>query len=71
MMTSVYLFLICSVVLFVLSLLAPQEHTKESAKLVWSDPLAIFREPGWPGWRNYKFLSALLLGLVILVYIIF
>ena len=71
MMTSVYLFLICSFVLVVVSLLAPQEHTAQSKALVWSNPLAIFRDPGWPGWRNYKLLSALLLVLVIVVYVIF
>ena len=71
MMTSVYLFLICSAVLVALSFLAPQLHTKESESLVWSDPMAVFRQPGWPGIGNYKFLSGLLLLVVVLVYVIF
>ena len=71
MMTSVYLFLICSAVLVALSFLAPQLHTKESESLVWSDPMAVFRQPGWPGFGNYKFLSGLLLLVVVLVYVIF
>ena len=71
MMTSFYLFLICSAVLFILSKLCPQEQTAESQAIVWDDPLAVFRAPGWPGIGNYKFLTALLLALVVAVYWMF
>jgi SSS family solute:Na+ symporter len=71
MMTSVYLFLICSLVLVLLSYAVPQQHTEESESLVWSDPMAAFRQPGWPGIGNYKFLSAVLFVLVVVIYVIF
>jgi len=70
-MTSVYLFLICSLVLVLLSYAVPQQHTEESESLVWSDPMAAFRQPGWPGIGNYKFLSAVLFVLVVVIYVIF
>ena len=71
MMTSVYLFLLCSAVLVVFSRIYPQELTEESEKLVWSHPLAVLHEPGWRGVGNYKFLSVALMVLVILVFAIF
>ena len=71
MMTSVYLFLLCSAVLVVFSRIYPQELTEESEKLVWSHPLAVLREPAWRGLGNYKFLSVALMVLVILVFAFF
>lgn len=68
---SFFLFILCSAILVVGSYLRPQVHTEESASLVWSNPLAIFKEPGWKGIGNYKFLTALLLAVTILVYVIF
>ncbi|MGI9457749.1 MAG: sodium:solute symporter family transporter, partial [Aeoliella sp.] len=71
MMTSFYLFLICSAVLFILSKLWPQEQTAEGQQIVWDGPLAMFRAPGWPGIGNYKFLTVLLLAAVVAVYWVF
>ena len=68
---SFFLFVLCSAILVVGSYLRPQVHTEESASLVWPNPLAVFKEPGWKGIGNYKFLTALLLAVTILVYVIF
>ncbi len=71
MMSSVYLFIICSVILFVVSALSPQEATLESKKLVWENVGEIFNLPGWRGLANYKCLSFLLIVSVAIVYLIF
>ena len=71
MMTSVYLFLISSTVLIVLSMLWPQQQNAESEAIVWASPLAALRAPGWPGVGNYKFLTLLLLATVVAVYVVF
>ncbi len=39
LMVAFYLFVICSLVLFVVSLIVPHRHTAESQQLVWSSPL--------------------------------
>jgi SSS family solute:Na+ symporter len=71
LMHSFFLFIVCSAILVVGSHLRPQEHTEESASLVWSNPMAIFKRRGWSGFGNYKFLALLLLAVTILVYVIF
>ncbi len=69
--SSVYLYLLCTAILVVVSKLWPQELTEESEKLIWSHPLAALREPAWSGIGNYKFLSALLMAVVIAVFAFF
>jgi SSS family solute:Na+ symporter len=71
MMATFYLFVICSVVLIVVSLIRPHRHTTESENLVWGNPLDAVRAKGWPGFGNYKFLAALLAGTMIALYAVF
>ena len=71
MMTSFWLFLVCSAVFVVSSLIYPHEHTPESEKLVWTNPLEALKSPGLKGVLNYKFLSGLLLATIVALYIIF
>jgi len=71
MMASFWLFLICSAVFVVSSLLYPQEHTLESENLVWKNPLEALSSPGWKGVLNYKFLTGLLLAIMVVLYIVF
>ena len=71
MMTGFYLFCICSLLLFIISWLKPHQHTEESAKLVWKNPLECIQSPGWRGIGNYKFLAALLFVIMVSLYIIF
>ncbi len=71
MMSAFYLFVICSAVLFVVSIFRPQQHTTESERLVWSSPLAALSSPGWRGIGNYRLLAGVLFVVMVLLYIRF
>jgi len=71
MMSAFYLFVICSGVLFLISLWKPHAHTTESESLVWKDPLDALRGPAWRGVGNYRFLSLLLFVAMLLLYYTF
>lgn len=69
-MGSFYLFLACSAILVIVSLASPHQPTEQSSQLTWTRPLDGLREPGWTGWRNYKFLSLVLIACVVSVYVV-
>ena len=69
LLAGFYLFCVCSVVMFIVSLIRPHTHTEESIKLVWENPMAALKDKGWPGLGNYKFLSLLLFVTMIICYI--
>jgi len=71
LLAGFYLFCICSAIMFIASLAWPHQHTEESIKLVWENPMAALKEKGWPGLANYKFLSAALFVTMIICYISF
>ena len=71
MMSGFYLFLACCVIMVVVSLIKGHQHTEQSSKLVWKHPLESLKSKGWRGIGNYKFLSALLFVVMILLYIKF
>ena len=71
MMMTFYLFIICSIILAVVSYYYPHPHTIESKKLVWKNPEESLREAGWKGIGNYKLLSSLLFVTMVLLYVIF
>lgn len=71
MVISFWLFVVCCAILYITSRLYPQEHTAESERLVWKNPLAALRRPGWAGLANYKFVSAALLIIMALLYLFF
>lgn len=71
LLAGFYLFCACSLVMWAVSLMCPHRHTEESSKLVWENPMAALKDKGWPGIGNYKFLSALLFMVMVLLYIIF
>jgi SSS family solute:Na+ symporter len=71
MMAAFYLFLICSAVLVAASLIWPHQHTPQSERLVWKNPLEALREPGWKGILNYKVMAGLLFAIMILLYVVF
>jgi SSS family solute:Na+ symporter len=71
MMAAFYLFAICSVVLVTTSLVWPHEHTPESDRLVWRNPLEALRDRGWSGLTNYKLLAGLLFVIMVLLYLVF
>jgi SSS family solute:Na+ symporter len=65
------LFVICSIVLVVTSLIWPHKHTPESEKLVWKHPWEALRSPGWKGLLNYKLLAGALFVIMVTLYIVF
>jgi SSS family solute:Na+ symporter len=71
LLIGVALFVICSIVMVVVSLLRPHQHTAKSAALVWNSPWEPLQAPGWPGFGNYKFLTSLLLGSLATIYYLF
>ncbi|MEN6427050.1 MAG: sodium/solute symporter [Phycisphaerales bacterium] len=71
MMASFYLFVTCSVVLVVTSLIWPHKHTPQSERLVWKNPLHALQDPGWKGILNYKLMAGLLFVIMICLYIVF
>jgi SSS family solute:Na+ symporter len=71
MMMAFYLFVACVIMQVSLSYYFPVHHTTESNTLYWKSPLEPLQDKGWKGIGNYKVLSALLLGVMAILYIIF
>jgi SSS family solute:Na+ symporter len=71
MMMAFYLFVICSILLIVLSVIWPHQHTPQSERLVWRNPLDALHEAGWSGVLNYKTMAGLLFVIMILLYVVF
>jgi len=71
MLAAFSLFVVCSIILVVTSLIWPHQHTEQSSKLVWKNPLEALRAPGWPGIGNYKVLAGVLFVVMVTLYIIF
>lgn len=68
LMAAFYLFVICSVILFVASIIYPHRHTEESRKLVWRHPMEALSSPGWSGLGNYKVLAVVLFAVMVGLY---
>ena len=68
MITSFWMFVGCVVVLILASVMFPQPLTDEAKGLVWKSPLDALRQPGWKGLGDYRFLSILLLAILVLFY---
>lgn len=71
MMMAFYLFLICMLLQVLLSYKYPVQHTAQSRDLYWKNPMDPLRGKAWPGIGNYRILSALLLAIVAILYVIF
>ncbi|MFH0991203.1 MAG: sodium:solute symporter [bacterium] len=71
MMASFYLACLCAVILIAASYLKPEPLTAEKEALVWNNPFDAFRSQAWKGMGNYRFLSALLFTVMIILYFIF
>jgi SSS family solute:Na+ symporter len=71
MYAAFWLFVICSVILVVTSLIWPHQHTPQSERLVWKHPWEALRDPGWKGVLNYKLLAGVLFVAMIALYVIF
>jgi SSS family solute:Na+ symporter len=70
-MATFYLFVVCSAILVVVSLLRPHVHTEESAKLVWARPSAALAGPWGPGLLDYRLVSLVLFLLMAGLYAVF
>lgn len=71
MMMAFYLFLICMLLQVLLSYKYPVQHTVQSRDLYWKNPMDPLRGKAWAGIGNYRILSALLLAIVAILYVIF
>ena len=71
LLVGFYLFVLCSVIMFIVSVLHPHKHTADSEKLVWNSPIEALRGDAWKGIGNYKILSVVLFFTVIALYWIF
>jgi SSS family solute:Na+ symporter len=71
MMATFYLFLICSTILVVVSLVRPHTHTPESEALVWKRPTEALRGPWGPGILDYRLVAGALFLAMTALYVIF
>ncbi len=71
MLAGFYLCMICIIIHIVVSIYRPHEHSADSISLVWDKPMDCLKDKGWPGLGNYKFLSALLFIVMVVLYTIF
>lgn len=72
MLAAFYLFAVCSVILVVISLLSPHQHTDQSERLVWANPLAALKaENAWRGLGDFRLLAGLLFVVMIALYSVF
>jgi SSS family solute:Na+ symporter len=71
MMVTFYLFVLCSVILVVVSYRYPHQHTEESYNLVWKNPMEALKTQGWRGIGNYKILAVTLFFTMVVLYGIF
>lgn len=71
MMASFYLAVACAVILVAVSLLRPQPLTEKQTAMVWGHPMEALQAPGWKGFGNYKFLAALLVVTMLVLYSVF
>jgi solute:Na+ symporter, SSS family len=70
MVASFWLCMLCMAFHVVVSLATPEELTEQKAALVWAHPLDALRSPGWTGIGNYKILSAVLFGTLVVLYVV-
>jgi SSS family solute:Na+ symporter len=71
MMMAFYLFVFCVLLQIAVTLASPAKHTSESSDLYWKSPLESLQSPGWSGFGNYKFLSVLLISVMVLLFWVF
>jgi solute:Na+ symporter, SSS family len=71
MMMAFYLFVICLVMQVLFSLVYPAVITEDNKNLYWKSPLEPLRGNAWKGIGNYRLLSVLLIGVMVLLYWVF
>lgn len=68
MMMAFYLFVFCVLLQVLLSFAYKVQHSAESALLYWKSPFESLENPGWTGVGNYKFLSILLIFIMVALF---
>lgn len=63
--------ILCSIFYIVMSLVNPHQHTEESLRLVWGNPLDALKTSSTAGVLNYKAASIFLVATIIVLYVIF
>ncbi len=71
MYSAFFLLVVCTINMLIMSLIYPHQHTEQSIKLVWGNPLDALRSRGWQGLGNYKVLSVVLFVVMLVLYAIF
>ncbi len=71
MLMAFYLLVACAAFQIAVSLAKPATPAQRAAAVCWKSPLDPLRSPGWPGLANYKVLSALVLGGMVVLYAVF
>jgi solute:Na+ symporter, SSS family len=71
MIASFGLFVICSGVLVVVSLITPPPPSCVTDELVWKSPLDALRGEAWRGIGNYKVLAGILFVIMVALYVVF
>jgi len=71
MMATFYLFLVCSAVMVVVSLVRPHAHTAESEKLVWKRPVDALKGAWGPGLLDFRLVSLVLFLTMVGLYVFF
>ena len=71
MMMAFYLFLFCSALLFVSSMLMPKRAGEDPEQLYFKSLGECLAFKGWPGIGNYKFLAVLVIAVMAVLYYIF
>jgi SSS family solute:Na+ symporter len=69
MMAAFYLFVFCSALLAMVSLIQPHRHTDASERLVWAQPLdALKAQEAWSGIGDFRILAGLLFLVMVALY---
>lgn len=71
MMMAFYLFVFCALLQVLLSYAYKVQHTTDSEALYWKSPFESLKSPGWAGLGNYKFLSVLLIVIMVALFWVF
>lgn len=71
MMMAFFLLMACVLIQVLASVLWPAVHTERSRQLVWDKPWTPLLDKGWTGLGDHRFLAAMLLGTMAILYFIF
>ncbi|PXX23782.1 sodium:solute symporter [Arenibacter sp. ARW7G5Y1] len=71
LLSAFYLFIFCSFIMIMVSLVKPHVHTVDSENLIWASPLESLKGDAWRGIGDFKVLALVLFIVIVLLYILF